>query len=215
MTSTFTEPMDGVTDDAKQRLLEATIQLVGERGPDRVRLKDIAARAGYSIGAIYWFYRDRRSIVDAALVERYASRVLESIERNRANIESAVEGGVATQLGSYVRALLSAPEGASAGDERSMVFAAARRDAQLGARVREVHHMVIDAAAAQLRLVMDVGLVRNDIDPRALAAGIGALAVGLEIVELPSDVGPGSEPFANLIGLLLGVFTATPGGVDR
>jgi AcrR family transcriptional regulator len=57
-------PLDATLDEA---ILSATIELLGERGFDRFTVKDIAARAGAGLGAIYRRWPTKRDVVVAAV----------------------------------------------------------------------------------------------------------------------------------------------------
>ena len=48
-----------VTDDARQRLLDALMTLIAERGLDQVSIREVAAAAGVSIGTVQYYCRSK------------------------------------------------------------------------------------------------------------------------------------------------------------
>ncbi|RWB69313.1 MAG: TetR/AcrR family transcriptional regulator [Mesorhizobium sp.] len=55
-----------------ERMLAAASALIAEQGSDAMRMGEVAERAGVSIGSLYQFFPDKRSIV-WALAERYTA----------------------------------------------------------------------------------------------------------------------------------------------
>jgi AcrR family transcriptional regulator len=65
---------------ARQRLYETAIRLIGERGYEAATLRDVAARAGVSVGLLYRYFPSKRSIVLALydqLSDTYAREAAE------------------------------------------------------------------------------------------------------------------------------------------
>src|ERR671910_420674 len=54
---------------ADRAILEATLELIAERGVHAFRTEDVAARAGVGKGAIYRRYRSKNELVTAAVAE--------------------------------------------------------------------------------------------------------------------------------------------------
>ena len=51
----------------RERILNAAVEEIAERGYDRARLIDIAARADVTVGSIYTWFRDKADLFTAAL----------------------------------------------------------------------------------------------------------------------------------------------------
>ena len=56
-----------------KRILDASAELVVERGPDGLKVNDIATRAGVHLGTLYRFFASKDDII-RALAERFAQR---------------------------------------------------------------------------------------------------------------------------------------------
>lgn len=55
-------------DEARERILRATIKLLGTKGYANMSTSDIVAESGISKGGIYWHFESKDAIVEAALV---------------------------------------------------------------------------------------------------------------------------------------------------
>ena len=53
-----------------ERILTTASELIGAEGSDQMKMSEIAERCGISIGSLYQYFPDKRSII-AALAERY------------------------------------------------------------------------------------------------------------------------------------------------
>ena len=172
----------------RDRLLAAAVDLFAERGYDRVRVRDIAERAGVTTGAIYAHYPDVASLLADA-----AGRAVDHGVRAVADVQPGelVEGllrGAATT--SYGRRL-SREQGllleAVVAARREPALRSALSEA-LGERLAVVQHAVEQGQAA--------GELRDDLSAAALAwflylAPIGMLtgrAAGLPGPDLDSLV---------------------------
>jgi TetR/AcrR family transcriptional regulator, regulator of cefoperazone and chloramphenicol sensitivity len=51
----------------RQRILKATVQLLGRRGPEKLTTRQIAAEAGVNVAAINYHFRSKEILVDEAI----------------------------------------------------------------------------------------------------------------------------------------------------
>jgi AcrR family transcriptional regulator len=63
-----------------EAVLDAVEGLIVERGVDVLKLGDIAARAGYTTGAIYARFRDKEALLEQ-LFERYVTRAMAAVDQ--------------------------------------------------------------------------------------------------------------------------------------
>jgi AcrR family transcriptional regulator len=87
----------GRTAATKQKLFDAALRLVGERGAASVTVEEIAAEAGVAKGTVYYNFASKDALVDALLrhgVELLAGRlrVAEREEGTEAAVSSLVDG---------------------------------------------------------------------------------------------------------------------------
>ena len=62
------------------RFCEATIQVLLTHGPDRLTTTRVAERAGVSVGTLYQYYPNKRSLLFAVL-EDHLKKVSAAVER--------------------------------------------------------------------------------------------------------------------------------------
>ncbi|CAM5264329.1 HTH-type transcriptional regulator BetI [Streptomyces tendae] len=78
---------------SKERLLQAAVELVGERGYEATTLGDIADRAGSARGLVSYYFPGKRQLVQSA-VHRLMHRTLEeALEREPRTSEGSVPVG--------------------------------------------------------------------------------------------------------------------------
>ncbi len=97
---TTTRP--GRTAVTKQKLFDAALKLVGERGAASVTVDEIAAEAGVAKGTVYYNFASKDALVDALLrhgVELLADRL--RVAEGEAETERAMESLVDGMLGFF------------------------------------------------------------------------------------------------------------------
>jgi AcrR family transcriptional regulator len=95
--------------DRSRRTLEAVLDaveaLIAERGVDVLKLGDIAARAGYTTGAIYARFRDKEALLEQ-LYDRFVRRAMEAMDEGYAAL-TAAGVDLAAALTLWVRMLIA------------------------------------------------------------------------------------------------------------
>jgi AcrR family transcriptional regulator len=54
--------------DARGRILQAAIELLGERSEEAITVRDLAARAGVAVGAVNYYFRSKENLLHEAVV---------------------------------------------------------------------------------------------------------------------------------------------------
>jgi AcrR family transcriptional regulator len=62
MTAPFRSPLQTRSRDKQDRLIEAAMELVAERGFDQVRMNDIVERAGCAVGTAYYLFGNKEGL---------------------------------------------------------------------------------------------------------------------------------------------------------
>jgi len=65
----------------RQAILEAALDVFSEKGYAKTTFDEIALRAGFTKGAVYWYFRNKADLV-AALIVEYVQRKRIEVERN-------------------------------------------------------------------------------------------------------------------------------------
>jgi AcrR family transcriptional regulator len=64
----------------RQRLIEVTRDLLAERGPDSVRLRDVTDAAGANVAAVHYHFGSLKALRRAAIIETFNAAVAEQNE---------------------------------------------------------------------------------------------------------------------------------------
>ncbi|MBI5548266.1 MAG: TetR/AcrR family transcriptional regulator [Deltaproteobacteria bacterium] len=203
--------------DRQNAVLAAILTEAAERGPARVSIKEVAARAGVSVGSLYQYFGDRDHMVDFAveLSRGYLVSVLEASKEPLASLPLR-EG-----LKAYVEAGCDwAAEQAEV--MRLFARAAYHGDASLTERLVEP---VARAMRDVVRSMLAAAAARGEIDPKldlnALAAVVHAMTAVLGdarmLPHLAAYLQLGTDPvdaggiLREALGLMLRGVTPRPG----
>ena len=127
----------------RQRLIDATLEVITEHGVEAVKVVDIAERADTTTGSLYWFFKSRRGLVNAALAEQFAKQMRIVIDVIAAVME---QGDVTIDMIFQQRFDVSDPKLVTARRQRIDVLAAALSDPELRTEVAAIQREVIQAA---------------------------------------------------------------------
>ena len=184
-------------------LIDATLDLIFDKGIDAVRLDDIISEVGVTTGSLYWHFRDRDDLIRQALAEYLRRSIEATVEGINTALDTATgRDDLLAQLTPY----LANPFDREHVDARWRKFellVSTRRDPEL----RELMH---DLQVRSQRVFVDVltkaqqlGMVRDDLDPVAVATAINALSLGSNIVEVLGEDGPTPAAWFGLMGFFL------------
>lgn len=167
----------------RQRLIDATLAVIDEHGVDAVKVTDVAERANTTTGSLYWFFKNRQALVNAALAERYVTHM-------RATLDS-VEGSF-DRLFTYKVDPLE-PTRVEARRRQIRVLADALDDPDLSDAVTAIQREFLRRATSFVQEAQKAGIARPDIDPYSVALYIQAMAIGLAVIDLAPDLAPDRE----------------------
>jgi AcrR family transcriptional regulator len=180
------DPPGSIPTDVEQttrgRLIAAAAEVFCENGYEGTTVAEVARRAGLTTGAIYANFRDK------------AELLLQTIERDIAvwvaELEAARNSGVSAADRVLLMARrLVAQSGQSDRPVFVEMFAAARRDPEVGMRVAEVLAATQAELARLIEKAQDDGDIDQAWDTRVLAHFCLAVGVGfthLEVAGLPA-----------------------------
>jgi AcrR family transcriptional regulator len=184
--------------EARSRaILDATIELLGEVGFDRMTMDTVATRAKASKATIYRRWTDKTALVLDAL--RHHGSMVPGLPDT---------GSLRGDLEAYVRASAAATAG-SVGSLVVGLLAVATRDPDLSALLsQQFHHEQLPAISALLDRACARGDISADVDPTLISEVLpGVLIMHLLVLGLPAD-----EVFINglIDDVLLPVLVADP-----
>jgi AcrR family transcriptional regulator len=189
--------------DSRQELLDVALGIIAERGIDALRIEDVCEAVGVTKGSLYWHFQDRHGLVHAAMVEqlrRLSEAQLESLDEAIDTAASRDEYLIKV-AGSLVDPFDNRQ--AEARWQRWEMLATARRDPELNAMMTQIqrrHQQYLTGIAIKAK---ERGILRNDVDPAAVAAAITAIGLGSNHLSYLGNEGPTREAWNGLLLLMI------------
>ncbi|MGK5555540.1 TetR/AcrR family transcriptional regulator [Actinomadura kijaniata] len=166
-------------DSRRRRIAQAVFELISERGMEGATLRDAAARAGVSMGAVQRCFATKEEMV-AFVMEHMNRRITERVQ---ARISGSAEPGSALTMLEQTLAGIVPLDGPSTAETRVwLAFTAqAAVDPGLAAVQREQYAGLAGLLALLIRTAQDAGHVRPDLDPEREADALITLTDGLNV----------------------------------
>ncbi|WP_067966475.1 TetR/AcrR family transcriptional regulator [Nocardiopsis trehalosi] len=161
------------------RIARAVFDLVAERGLEGATLRDAAARAGVSMGAVQRCFSTKEEMM-AFVLEHMNQRVTDRIEEG---IAASADPGSAMTMLEHTLAGIVPLDGPSTAEARVwLAFAAqAAVDPRSAGLQRRQYDRLAELVALLVRTARDSGDVRSDVDPEREADALIALTDGLNV----------------------------------
>ncbi|MFK0150637.1 TetR/AcrR family transcriptional regulator [Streptomyces sp. NPDC090499] len=94
--------------ESRQRILDATVEIAGERGYDGTSIAAVSAKCGLPASSIYWHFKDKDDLI-AAVIERSFETWLKAVELPGDDAGTPLER-VVLMAANVARSLLAAPD---------------------------------------------------------------------------------------------------------
>jgi AcrR family transcriptional regulator len=158
-------------EDAKRRIVEAAMDVMAERGSDRMRIDDVAQKLGVTKGAVYWYFKTKEELIGAVL-DRLRSDI-QKIEFDSYYNRSFEE----TLMQMYDRFALT--------DDRQRAiffeaFALATRNTDVRHATRDYYEGLAATFEAEIRKEKKQHFLQTQTDDRRMALLMVALYSGLQ-----------------------------------
>jgi AcrR family transcriptional regulator len=162
-------------DEAREQILLATIRLLSTKGYANMSMSDIVAESGVSKGGIYWHFKNKDAIIEAAFVSMLDAQ-LAFIEAQLAGTDPARDKlrrifGIAHLVGDE-----STPPPLD-------FFTLAARDVALMEQVRRYVHAYQERIAQVIQQGIDSGELAS-VDPRMTALNLLSVLEGILLIGL-------------------------------
>ncbi|MER5939408.1 TetR/AcrR family transcriptional regulator [Streptomyces sp. NPDC001928] len=134
--------------ESRQRILDATVEIAGERGYDGTSIAAVSAKCGLPASSIYWHFKDKDDLI-AAVIERSFEAWLTAVELPGEETGTPLER-VTVMAANVAKSLVDAPDFLRLG----LMLALERRPTEPRGRtvflqVRDItHHKIAEVAAA-------------------------------------------------------------------
>jgi len=195
--------------DAREHLLRAAAEVFSERGFKDASVDEIAARAGYSKGALYWHFESKDDLFFAlmdATVDAPAHEMIELFQSAPAEQDMAPEGSRRfVQLLSEHRELVLLEH---------EYWSQAVRDPELRARYAEHRRKLREALGQALKIRFEhLGTPELPIDPEENASIVMGLFAGLAQQRLIDPTSVSDQLFGKTLALIYrGLLASAPDG---
>jgi AcrR family transcriptional regulator len=94
--------------ESRQRILDATVEIAGERGYDGTSIAAVSAKCGLPASSIYWHFKDKDDLI-AAVIERSFETWLTTVELPGEDAGTPLER-VTLMAANVARSLVAAPD---------------------------------------------------------------------------------------------------------
>lgn len=180
----------------RDAILEAAASIFASDGATRVRMEDIAARAGIAVGTLYNYFHDRTALVEA-LLERRTSALLDGLDA-----ATRADAAFHARLSRFVGALADHFE-----TNRSLLSVLLDEERSHGQHARTAyrHRSVLKEVLARAERLLAGGVderVLGDGDPAMYAA----LLVGMVLGMCKSALAGGNTRLSDAVPSIVGVF---------
>jgi len=169
----------------RERLLEVTVELIGEVGLDGIEVTEILRRAEVTSGALYHHFRDIPELLEVAMARRYPVGVHESIAQMREAIANAASMADFHANMAKVISASQHPENQSRRAERAHYLALAFSSESLRALIGEQQEHITAAMTEVMNDLRQRGWLRPGLDPKA--AAVFVQTIGRIIDDITSD----------------------------
>jgi AcrR family transcriptional regulator len=193
-----------VDTDSRARLIDAALQVILKHGVDAVRIDEIVSEVGVTKGSLYWHFEDRDALIKAALAEH----IQRLNEATIAGVSGALEEPISKEdYLSRVAPFIADPYNAEQVRERwdrLAMLVETRNHPDLLEMMRDVQARNLDVFVELMSQAQRSGVLREDLDPRAVAVALNAMYLGSNIIDVLGDNAPTPEAWWNLISFFIG-----------
>lgn len=192
------------TDSAiRLRLIDSTLFMIDRDGIDGARLKDIVEHANMTTGSLYWFFKNRRALINAALAERFV-RKMRSLTDLVADVFSLqADSSDPLLILNEITIQPNQPDRVDARAERVQVLAAALEDPVLAKHVADIQRQLLNQISDIVKEAQIKKIVRTDVDPYAVAVMMQSTAIGLASIDLAQDLMPDLTAWNDLMNIVV------------
>lgn len=189
--------------DSRSQLVEVALRMILDRGVDALRIEDVVAEVGVTKGSLYWHFEDRQGLIKAAIAEQIRRFSAETIVgMSEAIAESASKDDYLARLAPFI---IDPFDRAQVRDRwgRLGILVEAQGDPELRAMMQDVQARHLEVVVELMTDAQQRGLLRRDLDPRAVAVVLSVINLGSNIIDVLGEHGPTPEAWWGLISFFI------------
>ena len=206
----MTRGLEKTDSQIRGRLIDSALVFIDRDGIDGARLRDIVEHADMTTGSLYWFFKNRRALINAALAERYVRKMRQLTDAAEEIIAKGLVIGDPLDLLAEITVRVGDPERVMARRERVQVLAAALDDPVLAKQVADVQRTLLAQLTNVIKTAQERRILRADIDAYSVAVLVQSTTVGLASVDLAPDLLPQDDNWIHLMGRVVKALRASP-----
>ena len=181
-----TTPTDSAA-PAAQRILDAAIDAIDERGEAALRVQDIVRVAGVQVPVLYRHFGNREGLVQAAQLERLRRDLSAEMAAIHAAIDTVGTAEEFRALMDVILVRIASPERRLPRARRVNVLGSTYGRPELVTQVAAAQGAAIEWIADLLTSPAERGWLREGFEPRTFATWLAGAAIGRIVAELDPD----------------------------
>ena len=199
----MTRGMENTDSAIRLRLIDSTLFMIDRDGVDGARLKDIVEHADMTTGSLYWFFKNRRALINAALAERYVRKMRTLTNLVTEAFSHGADVNDPLLIMSEITVQPNLPDRVDARAERVQVLAAALEDPVLAKHVADIQRQLLKQISEIVKEAQIQKFIRPDVDPYAVAVMLQSTAIGLASIDLAKDLMPNLTAWNDLMNIVV------------
>lgn len=199
----MTRGMENTDSAIRLRLIDSTLFMIDRDGIDGARLKDIVEHADMTTGSLYWFFKNRRALINAALAERFVRKMRMITDLVADSFSRQADSSDPFLILNEITVQPNQPDRVDARAERVQVLAAALEDPVLAKHVADIQRQLLNQISDIVKEAQIKKIVRADVDPYAVAVMMQSTAIGLASIDLAKDLMPDLTAWNDLMNIVV------------
>ena len=201
--SRMTRGMENTDSAIRLRLIDSTLFMIDRDGIDGARLKDIVEHANMTTGSLYWFFKNRRALINAALAERFVRKMRSLTDLVADAFSRQADSSDPFLILNEITVQPNQPDRVDARAERVQVLAAALEDPVLAKHVADIQRQLLNQISDIVKEAQIKKIVRADVDPYAVAVMMQSTTIGLASIDLAKDLMPDLTAWNDLMNIVV------------
>ena len=192
-----------VQPDSRTELIDAAIDIILKDGIDALRIEDVCDRVGVTKGSLYWHFNDRTGLIRESLLEH-----MRRLGAAQLSVLSDAVGSDATRDEYLVRIAGALVDPFDAKEvesrwQRLELITTSRRDPELAAIMSDIQRRHQRYLTDLMETASARGLLRSDVDPKAMAAMLVSVGMGSNLLSLLGEDGPTPDSWSRFLFLMI------------
>jgi AcrR family transcriptional regulator len=199
----------GQDPSVRQRIIDAAIRAIDQGGEASVRISAVAQEAEVTQGMISYHFGGREGLIQEAQLARFLSTVnqdIKALEDTARKVPSVEE--LLSSLAVLTSEIVSLRRSAARAT-RLMAIGAAMPRPELLSLISDAQTTLIDGMEKVILIAQARDLMRNDLNPRAIAAFVLSYNTGLVVADIDTQR-PNEEHLSQVIAGFIDTLVVRP-----